>query len=370
MQNESAGHRFLFLDALRGIGAIIVMLYHYAEFLGLHIAPAGFVFVDFFFLLSGFVIAHAFKPRIESGLPLTTFLSGRLIRLYPLYLFGLALGAVILFLRSRAGLIDLDPFYAVVSVVANLVYMPYFHHAANTLASGKVLGELYPANGPAWSLFFELLINLAFFYLIRVDKRLLALSVAAAYALLVFRVHVGFGVGGWGAENFFAGLPRVYYGFFTGCLLYEIFKSTSMRSIARKAADWSPTIMLVIVCVCGLIAQDDTDDLRIGFLVAVTVFPILILAGAMVAVPARLGRLCAWLGGLSYPIYCIHYPVGLLGDYLAVQGYLVAPAPVLLAAETCITLAVSLLAMHFYEAPAKAAISALLTTPVPGGAQK
>ncbi|TIW52974.1 MAG: acyltransferase, partial [Mesorhizobium sp.] len=92
-------HIYLNLDALRGVAAISVMLYHFSPFIADgKVLPSSYLAVDLFFLLSGFVIAHAYDRKIESGMGFGTF---RLIRLYPLYLAGTLLGAFYLLIKNR-----------------------------------------------------------------------------------------------------------------------------------------------------------------------------------------------------------------------------------------------------------------------------
>jgi peptidoglycan/LPS O-acetylase OafA/YrhL len=370
MDEPRGAQRFLFLDALRGLGAFIVMLYHFAEFLDISLVPIGFAFVDFFFVLSGFVIAHAYRDRIAAGLSMTAFMAQRLARLYPLYLIGLLLGGIVLLLRSEAGMTEMGATSALISIVANLFYLPYFHSMTNRVFGMEFVGELFPANSPAWSLFFELMVNLLFVALVRIRTILLAATVLAAYGILVFRVYAGFGVGGWGMENLSSGVPRVYYGFFAGYLLQVLFTHPSMRDLHRRLASLSPFVVaFVLAAICG-IASLDLADLRISFIVAVSSFPVLVLLGATVAVPRSLVSLCIWMGALSYPVYCLHYPIGLGFEYLVMQGAIRPPVSVLLAMEVGLTLVAAWLANRFYEKRARDLVASLLLRPVPSAASE
>jgi peptidoglycan/LPS O-acetylase OafA/YrhL len=85
--------RFSALDAIRGIGAVAVMLLHFASLNGLSWMPRAWIAVDLFFILSGFVLMHSYSQKITDGrLNFLAFFKIRLIRLMPLYLVGLVLG--------------------------------------------------------------------------------------------------------------------------------------------------------------------------------------------------------------------------------------------------------------------------------------
>jgi peptidoglycan/LPS O-acetylase OafA/YrhL len=101
--NPQAVGRFTLLDALRGIAALVVVQFHLHELFGRLIFPHGYLAVDFFFMLSGFVLRFAYQQRLDTGWSLSRFLRVRLIRLYPLYLLGLLLGLG-MFLLDRRGL--------------------------------------------------------------------------------------------------------------------------------------------------------------------------------------------------------------------------------------------------------------------------
>jgi peptidoglycan/LPS O-acetylase OafA/YrhL len=140
------------LDGLRGLAALAVALFHAAIFFPALtvIAPAnGYLAVDFFFVLSGFVLAHAYSERFAKGMTACAFMGRRLRRLYPLYLLSLALWLPlgIRGLMSRT----LDPRQTIIAAVAALLYLP---------APQSFL--VYPLNPPTWSLFYELAANLFF----------------------------------------------------------------------------------------------------------------------------------------------------------------------------------------------------------------
>jgi peptidoglycan/LPS O-acetylase OafA/YrhL len=81
-------HQFATLDGLRGVAAIAVTSLHFRFELGKFLLPHSYLAVDFFFVLSGFVLAYAYEDRLSEGMKPIQFLRLRVIRLYPLYLIG------------------------------------------------------------------------------------------------------------------------------------------------------------------------------------------------------------------------------------------------------------------------------------------
>lgn len=91
------------LDGLRGVAALLVVFYHIFE--GLSFAAGGtlitvinhgYLAVDFFFILSGFVIGYAYDDRLGKSMSLGNFFKRRLIRLHPMIVMGSCAGCDIL----------------------------------------------------------------------------------------------------------------------------------------------------------------------------------------------------------------------------------------------------------------------------------
>jgi peptidoglycan/LPS O-acetylase OafA/YrhL len=172
---------FYTLDAMRGVAAICVMFYHFNAWLSPKpLLPSSYLAVDLFFLLSGFVIAHAYNGRLGGGMTLLTFVRIRLIRLFPVYLIGTGLGLAYFLLRMR-----LEPGKPI-----GLVYL-----GRETLLSVLMLPQigkatlpgLYPFDPAAWSLFLEVLANIAYAAVFRlITTRRLMIFVAASGVLLAW----------------------------------------------------------------------------------------------------------------------------------------------------------------------------------------
>lgn len=210
----SSSIRFSTLDGIRGIAAIGVMLYHYTQHSHYPLLPSASAAVDLFFCLSGFVIAFSYQNRLESGMSIGDFLLRRLIRLYPFYLIGLAVGIFALIERSASGYTHLSRMPVFTASVLNTFYMPYLPltHA----------GDIFPTNMPAWSLFFELVIN-AGFALWAVQKgkaSSLVVVLLGAISLALYVVITHNECPGWGSTNFIGGFPRAVFGIFSGVYIF------------------------------------------------------------------------------------------------------------------------------------------------------
>lgn len=174
--------RYLALDAMRGLAAIAVLLYHFTMHSGGTVVFASApLAVDLFFCLSGFVIAHAYQDRIIAGLNLTSFLRLRLVRLYPAYLVGFVIGVYALALKQSGGQADISIGGLIGSAVCNLLYLPFPGPHSVVMYDDLIPGSIFPVNDPAWSLFFEFVANIALFVVLkRGIKPLTVLGVSTA----------------------------------------------------------------------------------------------------------------------------------------------------------------------------------------------
>ncbi|TDQ34417.1 acyltransferase family protein [Phyllobacterium brassicacearum] len=204
--------RYYLLDAMRGVAALLVVFFHAGSFMQTNYAARGYLAVDFFFALSGFVITMSYGGRLRAGLSVWRFTMIRLIRFYPLFLVGLALGAT----KALGALFFADPqaismAQITLSALWGIVMLP-------TLFAPH---ELYPLNGPAWSLFLEVAINVAFaaWFVRWRDSSLVFLAVIAALIMTIFLGHTGTLNGGWAWSTFGVGVTRITFAFTVGVLL-------------------------------------------------------------------------------------------------------------------------------------------------------
>lgn len=303
------------LDGLRGVAAITVVIFHtfeaYAE--GTPFKQRlnhGYLAVDFFFLLSGFVVAYAYDDR-WGCMTQWEFYKRRLIRLQPMVIAGSVIGAA-LFYKGRSSVF---PLIATTPVWKVLVAMVVGATLIPLLPSMDIRGwqEMHPLDGPAWSLFFEYIANILYAVGIRkLSKRALAVLVLLSAAFLVqllLTAPLGDVIGGWAvnAEQLHIGFARLCYPFFAGMLLMRFGKR-----IPVKGAFLLCSLLLVAVLAfprVGGPANVWTNGLYESFVILV-VFPIIVAMGAGDHLTGQTEmRVCRFLGGISYPLYITHYPL-------------------------------------------------------------
>jgi peptidoglycan/LPS O-acetylase OafA/YrhL len=197
--------RFDVLDGLRGVAAFAVLVMHVTPYNAILITPHAALAVDFFFGLSGFVIAAVYEERIKAGMSLKAFMWVRVVRLYPLIVLGAVIGA--------AGFVRLyDGGMLALLFVTGVLMIPTPYGA---LSEDQCM---YALNAPSWSLLWELLVNLLYGAIAPLlHNRMLAVIVGvSAIALAATGLHFEtLAVGPYWPEGW-AGLPRVMFSFFAG----------------------------------------------------------------------------------------------------------------------------------------------------------
>lgn len=335
--------QFQTLDGLRGVAALIVVMWHGDTLFGGLRPMSGYLAVDLFFGLSGFVISHAYGARLTEGLSAARFMGLRLIRLYPLYILGIGLAAA----YDVAGLAMGSPLNPASWYLSSAAMAP-----APPSAQSQIL---YPMNPPAWSLFFELLSNLGLalapVMILRIRNLLIIVAVAIA-ALAAQSAIAGDLHGGSMWPTVWGGLPRVAVSFALGALIYRW--SPRLR--------FKPPAALLLAIAAALLFVDAPDALRpwYDFLVVVLVWPSILVCAVNAEPSARLQPTFAWLGMVSYAVYALHFPI-----IVAITGVLRRLAPRLLAdaplAVGVICLVASLLAAWIadivYDQPVRRALT-------------
>lgn len=289
--------RYRLLDELRGIAAVIVLVFHIGTRGGGPVLfQNGHLAVDFFFMLSGFVIAEAYERRLQGSMSVGGFAVRRLIRMAPVAMLGALIGGAYLLARHAAAPTRSDPLAEVLAANAlNLLILPKLWHGS---ATGW---ELFPANGPLWSLFFEIVINIVWAaILVQRTTRALVLLVAASAALLVVcGLHFGTVHLGWEVPSLLGGVARVSFGFGAGLLLHR--RRAWLPVMDRRAA-WLALAALVYFLALPLTTVGWTLAVVLVCLPAVMV--VAVSAGREAVLPGG-----ALLGRLSYPAYGLHLPL-------------------------------------------------------------
>lgn len=319
--------RYEILDGLRGVAAMLVVVYHLFETY-YHGSPAqplnhGYLAVDFFFALSGFVIGYAYDDRWDR-MSTWGFIKRRLIRLHPMVIFGTFFGAAMFYLGSSDAFptIGETPWYIVVFVMLwcfTIIPLP-------TSMDIRGWAETNPLNGPVWSLQWEYLANLLYAFVFRhLSKMALAACVllfAAMTVVLCLNIDVtGFlaqrdwasytVIGGWclNPAQLQVGLTRLLYPFFAGLLLSRL-----GWLLKVKAGFWWCSLLIVVVMGMPWMGLEATGEGRWtnGLYEAVcilVIFPLILSIGAGSSVKGKSQAVNKFLGDISFPLYITHYPI-------------------------------------------------------------
>jgi peptidoglycan/LPS O-acetylase OafA/YrhL len=281
--------RFVVLDAMRGVAAFVVVVYHGTS----HMFPTGYAAVDLFFVLSGFVLAHRYGQDLNSGGQRVAFLKRRLIRLYPLYAVGTLIGLV-----STAFLVGRIDGWTWRLYGTALVFAPVFLPVLTNIALG-----IFPFDGPAWTLFFEGVGN-AVFAFTGSRPRITAAITVLSLPLILFAIKHWFAGGGPTLEEFPGGFARVLFSFFAGVVAYRLWDS-------GRRLPWNVPWVAIFAVMMAIYAAHPYKHAHYDGLLVVGVQPLLIWAGAS-SRPGRFEPFMRWLGAISYAVYIIHVPLHLL----------------------------------------------------------
>jgi peptidoglycan/LPS O-acetylase OafA/YrhL len=298
--------RFVALDSWRGICALLVAIFHFEGYWHLYEFPLvrhAWLFVDFFFVLSGFVITHAYMDKLGTRNDVGIFFLRRFGRLWPLH--AAVLGALVGIELSKLALntlfhvpLENNPFqdntaYSVEAIPTNLL-----------LIQGLGIHRSFTWNTPSWSISVEFWTYLAFAGVCYFSSTR-RLEIAFATGICFFSVGIVFLF----SHNFMAtgydyGLFRCLYGFFVGFLTYRIWEVTSPKFAVNGLFEIA-SLVLVIAFVSMV-------DQNIWSLAAPLVFAVVVWIFAHENGPistALIRRPFTYLGAWSYSIYMTHWLV-------------------------------------------------------------
>ncbi len=308
------------LDGLRGVAALMVIWYHIYEGFAFASGGAietfnhGYLAVDFFFILSGFVIGYAYDDRWKKSLTLKEFFKRRLIRLHPMVVLGAVLGTISFCIQ---GSVQWDGTHVATSMVMLSLLCAMFFIPAIPGVGYEVRGngEMFPLNGPCWSLFFEYIGNILYaIFIRRLSNKALAVLVALlGVALVSFAAFNVSGYGnigmGWTLDgvNFLGGSLRMLFPFSMGMLL-----SRNFKPVRVKGAFWICSAVLIALFAVPFVEGNQPVCLNglYEMFCVVIVFPVLVWLGASGNTTDKNSTaVCKFLGDLSFPVYVIHYPI-------------------------------------------------------------
>ena len=332
-RNLAAKPRYEILDGLRGVAAMMVVVFHlfetYIAQIGTQVINHGYLAVDFFFVLSGFVIGYAYDDRWGAGkLDAKGFFKRRLVRLHPMLVAGTLTGCA-LFYFGDCEMFDKvgdTSWYVLLGMAALAILM------IPVRASMDIRGwaETYPINGPQWSLMLEYIANIVYCLILRRLPRT-ALIVLTAVAA-VFTIDLGLGldlmgdlptttlpdgrtvamysgnfIGGWGIEGWqwHIALVRLSFPFLAGYLLSKFTGHVKVRG-----GFWWCSLALIVLFSVPELGSGETAIFNGIYETMVILFllPLIVSMGAGSEVKgAKSEAFCKFLGELSYPLYITHY---------------------------------------------------------------
>jgi len=301
--------RLVLLDGVRGLAALIVMIYHLGNFHPFFDPfSRGYLFVDFFFMLSGFVLCLAMEPRFARGMTTRAFMRKRIIRLWPTIALGACIGAMVTGLAE--GWTQVPALLALALLLVPLMW-----------------GENYafPLNGPQWSLLLEVIGNLVHGLVLRRCSLAVLVGICLASAVLLAMVTFTLApqMAGPRAANWYLALPRLFFAYTAGIAFGRLWQ----RGTLRVAVDWRLAVLLLVLM------PPSVSLMPVSFAAAdvigmVVLIPVLFWLAACSTAPARHEAWLGWLGSISFPLYAFHLPVLTLMVPEGASGLQAALAPV------------------------------------------
>ncbi len=316
---------YVILDGLRGVAALMVLVFHVFDACTSNIIPHGYLAVDMFFVLSGFVIGYAYDDRWQQGLTLGRFFRRRLIRLHPMVLAGGLIGGFVFLVQGRAmwdgSVVSLG--WALLAMLCGMFLLPALPGSAIEV---RGFGEYFPLNGPLWSLFYEYIGNICYALLLRrLSNRWLGVVAAVSGACVLYTcLHCGYLGVGWSAADggWCFGFVRMLFPYTIGMLMARLFKPLKVQ----RAFLWCS----LLIVAAGLMPSFDISWANglYDFLCAALLFPLIVwIAASDSRAKESTLRLSRHLGDVSYPLYAIHYPfMLLLFGHLGFDGTLYDPS--------------------------------------------
>ncbi len=347
---------FEILNGMRGLAALVIVVFHFMEiiisdFSRIHIAH-GFLAVDFFFVLSGFVIAYAYDNRV-ADMGLKTFVKLRLIRLQPLVVVGSILGLFTFFFDPYSNLYGVYGFgQTAMLFITSLFMVPY------PVVSERYF-NLFNLNAPSWSLFWEYVANLAYAtILFRASKKILAtVSLIAAAALFYISWQYGNLLGGWNDETFLHGFARISFSFTMGMLVHR--------------SGWIIKNRLGLIGMCALLMlafltpYNEQWSWLVEPLIVVFYFPLLVSLGAGASLSSKLHKINKLSGDISYPLYMTHYPfMWVFANYVVAEQPSMSTLAWVIPISTILLVALAYVVMETIDTPIRSYLKTQLKTKV------
>jgi len=284
------------IEALRGFAALCILLLHTrAVFGGEPVFGKGYLAVEFFLMLSGFLMAYAQEPRLGAGGP---FMIKRYKRLWPTMALGGAIGLPRLWVKSA------DPGTFLATAAANLALLPAWRAPF-----------AFALNIPAWTIFYELVANTLHVFVLRHLKLWMigvAIALLAPVMVWIGSVWGNFDVGA-RPQNMLAGAPRILFAYLIGIALGRIWRDRPSLPVPPLLAVPAMPFILAL----GWWLKID-QNWQFDFLFTVIACPLMIAGGLRLT---RFHGPATLLGQLSFPLFAVQMPILEGMQMLAFNGW-------------------------------------------------
>ena len=351
------------LDGLRGFAALIVVWLHMTtEAFKVSTPYRGYLAVDFFFILSGFVIAGAYEQRLLVGMPFSEFVRLRLIRLYPLIVLAIVCGFSVkltaFYLLPHHGYVCDNVSSIIIAGILGIFLLPS-HVAINP--------DFFPLDSPLWSLMFELWANLLYAFIAslanarQLRAAVWALAICGGIGLIPSVKLFGYLHGGHTIPEMGVGFARVGWGFFAGVVLHGLLTPARVARIPRV-----PFPMLCIVLLLAISPGPALGPFYDVF-AAIVILPNIVALGSRDALGPRWRGPALFFGAISYPVYVLHYATFIHFNHF--RGHSKPLTYAMFVAAMFLVVGTSYLALRFYDEPIRRWLLRV-TRPVPYAASR
>ncbi len=297
------------LTPLRGLAAILVVLFHYDIWLMLRGFPRlintkyssiitnGYLSVDFFFILSGFVICHVYGKKLENRTRavIKKYLWARFTRLYPLHVF-----IMLLFLLQTIVLFELFPEYALKKWEWSRTMPDFFIHLFFLQTTGIINSPVW--NVGSWSIAAEWWTYIFAIGLIPLlNKGKILISIISSILALLGFVFITSQNPHLTLDEFYGlGTLRCVFGFTIGIGVYQAY-----LILVNKKTIWSKDWLFLVTLLCAL----SVLHFNMYDVIVIPFFAVFILCASLnKGLPAKLlnSKPLLFLGNISYSVYLIH----------------------------------------------------------------
>lgn len=335
---------FEILDGLRGVAAIAVVVFHFMEIAvpdyNKSFIAHAYLAVDFFFCLSGFVIAYAYDNRLQK-IGNSAFFKLRLIRLHPLVVIGAIIGLFAFVFDPYSNLWHSYSSRLIIMFVTSCLMIPY-------AVVPERYFNLFHLNPPTWSLFWEYVINVVYaFVLVKLSKKMLAILTVISAMVLVYvsykwrNLAVGWGVGD---NNYIGGPVRVAFSFLAGMLIYRF------GWIIKSKLGFIPVAALTLLAF--VFPWNDKTSWIVDPVIVIVYLPLMVSLGAGAHLRNGLKKVCNFSGEISYPLYMVHYPfIWIFFSYVEKTKPDIKEMTIVIIVGTILLLALAYLVLKFVDEP-------------------